>query len=201
MTGADAWRFSLAGFAVALVTVGVGTAAGLAAVPVVGSYLGTLVGGFVAGLAVEDRPLPEAGVAGVLAGLAILVAGTLVGNGIVAALVALASVPPGTLLVSAALNFAVGAFGAHFGDDLRDGLTEPLGESPGRPTTPGSAERRPGATESAAVERAAPESAARRSTASDSAAAERADAESTDGELEETGSREVELEGPERERD
>lgn len=186
MTGTDAWRFSLAGFAVALVTVGVGTAAGLAAVPVVGSYLGMLVGGFVAGLALEDRPLPEAGVAAVLAGLAILVAGTLVGNGVVAALVALGSVPPGTLLVSAALSFAVGAFGAHFGDDLRDGLTEPLGESPGRPTTPESAGHRRAAAESADIERAD---------------AELADSESGETELEvdtATESREVELEGPER---
>jgi len=134
VTDTDSSRFSLVGFAVSLVTVGVGTAAGLAVVPVVGAYTGTLAGGFVAGLALEDRPTVEAGVAGILAALGILVAGTLVGSGIVAAVLALGAVDPVTLLVSAALSFAVGAFGAHFGDDLRDGLTEPVEEPASRST-------------------------------------------------------------------
>lgn len=139
MTDGGFSQFSPVGFAVAVVTVGVGTAAGLAFVPTVGSYLGMLLGAFVAGLAVEDRPLLEAGIAGVLATLGILVAGSLIGNGILAALSALGSVAPTTLLTSAVLSFAVGAFGAHFGDDLRHGLAEPVETPASGSTTPGAA--------------------------------------------------------------
>jgi len=124
----DRPRFSLVALAVALVTVSLGTAAGLAFVPVVGAYVGTLAGAFVAGLAVEKRPVLEGGLAGVVAGLGVLAAGPFVGNGVGAAISSLAAVGPLTLLVSVALSFAVGAFGAHFGDDLRDGLTEPVEE-------------------------------------------------------------------------
>jgi hypothetical protein len=129
--------FSLAGFAVAIITVGTGAAAGLALVPTVGSYLGMLLGASVAGLAVEDHPLVEGGVAAALAGLGILAAGSLVGNGPIAALSTLASLPPTTLLTTTVLSFAVGAFGAHFGDDLRDGLTTPVETPPTGRTTPG----------------------------------------------------------------
>jgi len=121
-------RFSLVGFAVALVTVGVGTAAGLAYVPAVGTYVGMLAGGLVAGLAVEARPWVESRVAAVLASLGLLVAGALPGTGVVDAIVSLTAVDPVTLAISVVLAFAVGAFGGHFGDDLRDGLTEPLPE-------------------------------------------------------------------------
>jgi len=136
VTGSRLSGFSLAGFAVAVVTVGTGAAAGLALVPTVGSYLGMLLGAFVAGLAVEDHPLVESGVAATLAGLAILAAGSLIGNGPVAALSALASLPPTTLLTATVLSFAVGAFGAHLGDDLRDGLTTPVETRPTGRTTP-----------------------------------------------------------------
>jgi hypothetical protein len=129
-------RFSLAGFAVALVTVGVGTAAGLAFVPVVGSYVGMLLGGVLAGLAVEDRPLAEAGTAALLANLGVLTAGTLVGNGVVAAVSAIASLSLATLLTATTVSFAVGGFGAHFGDDLREGLTAPVETPPSGSTTP-----------------------------------------------------------------
>jgi hypothetical protein len=129
-------QFALVGFAVAVVTVGVGTAAGLALVPVVGSFLGMFLGGFVAGLAIEERPLLEAGVAAVLASLGILAAGAVIGNGVLAAVSALGSIAPATLLVSVLLSFTVGAFGAHFGDDLRDGLTDPVETSPARSTEP-----------------------------------------------------------------
>ena len=130
----DEPRFSLVAFALALVTVSLGTAAGLAFVPVVGTYFGTLAGAFVAGLAVEKRPVLEGGLAGVIAGLGVLAAGPFVGSGIGAAVAGLAAVGPLTLLVSVALSFAVGAFGAHFGDDLRDGLTETVKE-PGSGST------------------------------------------------------------------
>ncbi|MFB6229158.1 MAG: YrzE family protein [Halobacteriales archaeon] len=126
MTDEGVTQFSLTGFVVAVVTISVGTVAGLATVPVVGSYLGMFLGGFVAGLTTKDRPLLEAGFAAVLASLGVLLAGTLIGNGIVAAVSALASIAPTTLLTSTALSFAVGAFGAHFGDDLRSGLTDPV---------------------------------------------------------------------------
>jgi len=133
--------FSPVGFVVAAVTVGVGAAAGLALVPVVGSYLGVLLGGVVAGLATADRPLLEAGLAGILANLGVLVAGSLVGNGLVAALSALGSTAPTTLLAPVVLGFAVGAFGAHFGDDLRDGLTDPAATRPSGSTKPTTAPR------------------------------------------------------------
>jgi len=131
-----ATRFSLVGFAVALVTVGVGTAAGLAFVPVVGSYVGMLLGGVVAGLAVEDRPLVEAGAAALLANLGVLTAGTLVGNGVVAAVSAIASLSLATLLTATVVSVAVGGFGAHFGDDIRKGLTAPVETPPSGSTTP-----------------------------------------------------------------
>lgn len=139
MTGSRLVGFSLAGFAVAVVAVGTGAAVGLALVPAVGSYLGMLLGALVAGLAVEDRPLVEGGVAAALAGLGILAAGSLVGNGPVAALSTLVSLPVTTLLTAAVLSFATGAFGAHFGDDLRDGLTTPVETTPTGRTTPGTA--------------------------------------------------------------
>lgn len=138
MTDSQNAGLSPAGFVVALVTVGVGAAAGLAFVPLVGSYLGMLLGGFAAGVAVEDRPLAEAGVAALLAGLAILAAGAFIESGVGAAVSALAALPARTLLTTTGLSFAVGAFGAHFGDDLRDGLTasvEPGPSGPARPET------------------------------------------------------------------
>jgi hypothetical protein len=125
----DSPRFSLVGLTVALLTVGVGTAAGLAFVPTVGTYVGMLAGGFVAGLAVEARPTTESGVAAAVASVGVLVAGALPGSGVVDAVLSVAAVDPVTLLVSVALAFAVGAFGGHFGDDLRDGLTESLPRS------------------------------------------------------------------------
>lgn len=154
MTDEHATRFSIAGFAVALFTVAVGTAAGLELVPVVGSYVGMLLGGLVAGLAIEDRPLLESGLAAVLAGLGLLAAGPLVGNGISTALSALGSIAPTTLLVSIILSFSVGAFGAHFGDDLRDGLTAPVEDTAPSPTVFGAVGSLLPATESSETERA-----------------------------------------------
>lgn len=142
MTEGPKARFSLTGFAVALVTVGIGTAAGLALVPVVGSYLGMLFGGVVTGLAVEDRPLAEAGTAALLANLGILTAGTLVGNGVLAAVSAIASLSLATLLTTTVVSFAVGGFGAHFGDDIREGLTAPV-ETPAAGSVPPTPAPRP----------------------------------------------------------
>lgn len=154
MTDSDGSRVSFVGFAVAVVTVGAGAAAGLAYVPVAGTYVGMLLGGFVAGLVLEDRPLLEAGVAAVLASFGILLAGTLVGNGVVDAVLALTAMSPVTLLVSVVLSFAVGAFGANFGDDLRDGLTAPVETADPNPSVFDSATSRVTATESSDVERA-----------------------------------------------
>lgn len=137
MTERGLSQFSLAGFAVAVVTVGVGTAAGLALVPVAGSYLGMVLGGLVAGLAVEDRPVLEGGIAAVLATLGVLATGGAVGNGVAAGASALTAVAPLTLLASVVLSFAAGAFGAHFGDDLRHGLTEAAETPQSGPTSPG----------------------------------------------------------------
>lgn len=150
MTTGRPTRVSLGGVALAVAAVSAGTAAGLVYVPVVGSYLGTLVGGFVAGLATEDRLTVASGIAAVLAGLGMLLAGTLPGNGLVDAVLALGSIDPVTLLVSVTLSFAVGAFGAHFGGDLRDGLTEPLeGPAPRRTGRVSTGSREPGTTTTA----------------------------------------------------
>jgi hypothetical protein len=130
VTDRRGWTFTAVGFAVALVAVGIGAAVGLAVVPVVGSYLGMLLGGVAAGLAVDDRPLVETGLAAVLATLGILTAGATIGSGPGAAVSALGAVAPTTLLISVVLSFAVGAFGAHFGDDIRDGMTEPVERTP-----------------------------------------------------------------------
>lgn len=129
MTDSSSSWFSLKRFAVALVTTGVGAAAGMAFVPVVGTYLGTLLGGGAAGLAFEERPLLEAGVAGLLAGMGVLLASKLIGNGIIGAIVGLISLQPQILALSAVLSFGAGALGAHFGNDLRDGLTRPVDET------------------------------------------------------------------------
>ena len=137
MNSKDSLRFSPVGFAVAVLTVGTGTAVGLAFVPTVGAYVGMLAGGFVAGLVLEARPTVESGVAAALASVGVLVAGALPGAGVVDAVMSLTAVDPVTFLVSLALAFAVGAFGGHFGDDLRDGLTEPLPE-----TAPGTSSER-----------------------------------------------------------
>ncbi|PSQ18224.1 hypothetical protein BRD00_05645 [Halobacteriales archaeon QS_8_69_26] len=131
--GSDSSWFSLTRFAVALLAVGVGAAAGMVYVPWVGTYLGTLVGGLAVGLAFEDRPLLEAGVAGLLAGTGAVLVSKLIGNGIIEAIVALFSLRPEMLLLSAVLSFAAGALGTHFGNDLRDGLTEPVEEPGHRP--------------------------------------------------------------------
>lgn len=141
VTDGSSSRFSAGGFAVALVTVGAATASGLAVDVVAGSYIGILLGGLLAGLAIERRPVLEAGIAAVLANLGVLVAGSLVGSGIVAVASAFASIAPTTLLVSVVLSFAVGAFGAHFGDDIRDGLTTPVEEPPSGSTVSGGAGR------------------------------------------------------------
>ena len=125
-------RFSFGGFAIAVGAIGLGTIGGLTLIPVVGSMLGMLVGGFVAGLLTDDRPLLEAGTAASLASLGLIMAGGFIGNGIGAAVAALGSVAPTTVLASVTLSFVVGAFGAHFGNDLRDGLTAPIEESPTR---------------------------------------------------------------------
>jgi hypothetical protein len=129
-------------FVAALLATGAGAVAGMALLPVAGAAAGTFAGAFLLGLAVGGRPLVEAGLAAAAVGTGLVVAAA-VGNGPVATLATVAAVGP-ALLVSALLTFATGAFGAHFGDDLRDGLTEPLptpapaGASPAavdRPTT------------------------------------------------------------------
>lgn len=138
MTDGRSRQVSLVGAVVAVVTVAAGTAAGLAIVPTVGSYLGMLLGGFLAGVTVEDRPVVESGLAAALAAIGVLWTGAFVGNGAVEAVTALGSVAPTALLTSTLLSFAVGAFGAHLGDDLRDGLTTPVETPPAGRTTTGS---------------------------------------------------------------
>lgn len=130
MTDGSTLQFSVVGFIVAVVAIGIGTAAGLAFVPVAGSYVGMVVGGLVAGLAVEKRPLIESGIAAVLANLGILFTGGMLGTGALGGLSALGSISLPALAVSILLSFAVGGFGGHFGHDIRDGLTEPVESSP-----------------------------------------------------------------------
>ncbi|WP_435361546.1 hypothetical protein [Haloarchaeobius sp. DFWS5] len=129
MTDSDLSLFSLQRFAVALVTVGIGAAAGMEYIPVVGTYVGTLLGGFAVGLAFEEKPLLEAGVAATVAGLGVILVAKLLGNGLIGAIIGLFSLNLQLLLVAAGLSFGAGAVGAHFGNDLRDGLTKPVDES------------------------------------------------------------------------
>lgn len=128
--------FSLKRFAVALLAVGVGATLGLEFVPMVGLYVGTLLGGFAAGLAFEQRPLVESGLAGLFAGMGVLLASKLIGGDIVDALIGLITLQPQLLVLSAALSLTTGVLGAHFGNDLRDGLTRPINESGSTSTAP-----------------------------------------------------------------
>jgi hypothetical protein len=123
----ESW-FSLKRFAVALGTVALGTAAGFTLVPMVGSYIGMMLGGFAAGLAFEDRPLLESGVSGLFAGLGALVVSKLGGGliGIISGIIELIVMKPQIMLLVAVLSFGLSAVGAHFGNDFRDGLTKPV---------------------------------------------------------------------------
>lgn len=114
--------FSLAPFGVALLTVGIGAFGGMQLIPLVGGYVGILLGGFAAGLAFEDRPFLEVGLAGLLVGTIATVVQNL-GLGLITI------GPQGWIqlvLLGAVLGFGLGAIGAHFGNDLRDGLTRPI---------------------------------------------------------------------------
>jgi hypothetical protein len=172
----DSSRVSLVALAVAVVTVGVGTAAGLAFVPTVGTYVGMLAGGFVAGLVLEARPTVESGVAAALASVGVLVAGALPGTGVVDAVLSLAAVDPVTLSISLVLAFAVGAFGGHFGDDLRDGLTEPLPD----PSPTASSQRADGRSTTADADALASRDDERTTTAAGDPASDVAEAERRD---------------------
>ncbi|MWG34556.1 hypothetical protein [Halomarina oriensis] len=124
--------FSFKRFAVALLVVGVCTALGIQFVPLVGAFVGTLLGGFVAGLAFEQRPLLESGLAGLFAGMGVLFVSKLIGGSIVDAILGLIALQPQLLVMAAALSLTTGMLGAHFGNDLRDGLTRPVDESGNR---------------------------------------------------------------------
>ena len=128
MAANDSSWFSVKRFAVALGAVALGAVGGMILIPYVGTYLGMGLGGFVAGLAFADRPLLEAGLAAVLAKVG-TVTWSLLGGGIIDAIMSLISLSPGILLLSVVLSFGVGTLGAHFGNDLRDGLTRPIDES------------------------------------------------------------------------
>ena len=120
-TNPRSW-FSLAPFGVALLTVAIGAFGGMQLIPLVGSYLGILLGGFAAGLAFERRPFLEVGIAGLLVGTVATVIQNL-GLGLITI------GPQGWVqiaLLGAVLGFGLGATGAHFGNDLRDGLTRPV---------------------------------------------------------------------------
>jgi len=123
----ESW-FSLKRFAVALGTVALGTAAGFTLVPMVGSYIGMMLGGFAAGLAFENRPLLESGVSGLFAGLGALVVSKLGGGliGIISGIIELIVMKPQIMLLVAVLSFGLSAVGSHFGNDFRDGLTKPV---------------------------------------------------------------------------
>lgn len=129
MTDSESSWFSTGRFAVALGTVALGTAGGIAILPVFGQYLGMLLGGFAAGLAADDRPLLEAGTAGLLSGLGVVIVSRVVGLGpieIIQSIIALLATGPQVLLLTGVLSFGVGALGAHFGSDFREGLERPV---------------------------------------------------------------------------
>ncbi len=129
MSGAATSRLSAVVFCGALVAVGVGAAVGLATIPRVGTFLGMLLGGFLVGVGISPRPLAESAIAAAVVNLGIIASTGVPGRGIIGAITALGSVAPETLLPSLALSAAAGGFGAHLGDDLRDGLSEPLEDS------------------------------------------------------------------------
>ena len=128
MAASDSSWFSLKRFAVALGAVALGAVGGMVLVPYVGTYLGMGIGGFVTGLAFQSRPFLEVGLAAALAKVGTLTY-SLLGGGIIDAITSLVSLSPGILLLSVVLSFGVAALGAHFGNDLRDGLTQPVDDS------------------------------------------------------------------------
>jgi hypothetical protein len=125
MTDSDSSWFSLKRFTVALGTVALGTAGGITILPAIGGFLGTLLGGFAAGLAFKDRPLLECGTAGLLSGVGALVV-AMMGDGLIGIITGIIKLigSPQTLLLFGVLSFGLAALGAHFGNDFRDGLTQ-----------------------------------------------------------------------------
>lgn len=126
MTDSGSSWFSLKRFTIALGTVALGTAGGNTLIPIVGTYVGVLLGGFAAGLAFDDRPLLESGVAGLLSGVGAVLVGKLMGG--VGGFFDLFAIGPQILLLTAVLSFGLAALGAHFGNDFRDGMTQPIEE-------------------------------------------------------------------------
>lgn len=110
--------FSPKRFLVALVLVAVGVVVGGTTIPVAGGLLGAFIAAFLLGVASERRPMSEAGTAGA----AVLGVSTAVdylpwvlgGNGTTIA------------ALGVALGAVLGALGAYFGSDLRDGVTRDL---------------------------------------------------------------------------
>lgn len=121
--------FSATIFGVALIIIGLGTYIGLSVLAFVGAFIGMFLASLVFGLAVKGRPIVEGATAAGVSKLALLLSGGVIGNSIGGAAVAISSVSPTTLLISVLLGVAVGAFGTHFGDDLREGLTTPVEEA------------------------------------------------------------------------
>ncbi|WP_135828902.1 hypothetical protein [Halorussus halobius] len=114
--------FSPRAFLYALVLLGGGTVAGNAFVPIpfvdsLAGLVGAFVGAFVLGLAVERSTVLESAVAGAAA----LGVGVLLTN-LTLSVVGGLGVPMAA--VGAGAGLVVGALGAHFGGDLRDGLTQ-----------------------------------------------------------------------------
>lgn len=129
----DSSWFSLRRFTVALGTVALGTAGGVALIAIpflgaIGPYIGILMGGFAAGLAFDDRPLLESGAAGLVSGIGYMLVSRIVDGGLLDGLIGLITLGPQILLLTAVLSFGLGALGAHFGNDFRDGLTRPVEE-------------------------------------------------------------------------
>lgn len=110
--------FSPRRFLLALVLVTVGIFVGGATLPVAGGVLGAFVGAFLLGVASEHRPMAEAGTAGAaVLGLSAAfdyLVWMVVGSGLPIA------------VLGAGLGLVVGALGAYFGSDLREGLTRDL---------------------------------------------------------------------------
>lgn len=110
--------FSPRRFLVALALVAAGVFVGGATIPVAGGLLGAFAGAFLLGVASEHRPMAEAGTAGAaVVGLSTAFdyfVWMVVGSGLpIAAL-------------GGAVGLVIGALGAYFGSDLRDGLTREL---------------------------------------------------------------------------
>lgn len=119
-------NLSLPMLVAAVLVIGSGGAVGVTTVPTVGLATGIFTGAFLLGAVAEQNPLVEAATAALAVQLGMLAVVGIPGGGVTEAAVVVSSVSVGTLALSLATTAIVGALGAHFGHDLRDGIITPI---------------------------------------------------------------------------